>query len=437
MKRVVILGNGVAGFSAAAKIRELDKSCEIILMTMEKDYFYNRMMLSKALGSEQLLQDIYKAENLYKEESWYEKENIKNMLCCKGKCIDPEKRTVTFCRLPKETQEEISYDALIYALGARAFIPDIDGVRQKNVFALRTIKDAEKIQEALKKADSVAIIGGGIMGLEIAWQCRKKGKAVCVVEAGKHLMEKQLDPEGSAFLMNLLKQQNIRVYCEKTVMEFPFDENRNQVAGVVLADAPVAQEEHKIAGNGEETAKQETISADMVILACGIRPNITVAKESGLDVAKGVLADEHMKTNHKGIFACGDCVELSDHKPLHGLWPEAANMGQIAGENVVSYLNGKEEKAKYESGRVAFYYRGLDTVIFSIGEIGVRSGKMKDWAVKKNTVHQEYQDASAGIYEKYFYHGKDLIGAVLIGAPEKITAVNERIGVKKEAPDGK
>lgn len=438
--KVLILGNGVAGFTAAVTVREQNQECEIVMMTVEGEQFYNRMLLSKALTDEKMLKDIY-----MKEEDWYTEHRIQNMLHCRITFICSEKKYVEYedvCQMATKAsksgvevavRKRESYDVLIYALGANAFIPAIPGAGQRGVTAIRTIDDAKNAQELLKEANKIAIIGGGILGLEAAWQCYHAGKEVVIIEAANRLMEKQLDQEGSEFLLHLLMDKGIQVMAGKTVMEIVTDMEKAAISGVLVADAVKNMEEHEIAGITESQATQQTVECDMVIVACGIVPNTKVAMESGLGIGTGVIVDEHLKTTVDSIYACGDCAQMKDHKDTHGLWTEAKQMGEVAGKNAAAFLNGEPQKAVYEQGRAAFYFRGLDTVIFSIGQIGSKRDSLTDWAIRRGIEHEEYRDGSAGRYEKYYYHGEDMVGAILIGAPDKISEVNERIGIMKES----
>ena len=425
-KQIVIIGNGVAGFSAAAQIRELDQESRIILMTMEEEYFYNRMLLSKGLGDPEMLHDI-----VMETPQWYEEHHIENMLLAKIVKICTESQQVQYKEVLQEEPEEIKklkYDVLIYALGAKAWLPDIKGVKQTGVVTLRSLADAKKTQKMLKKVQDVVIVGGGILGLEAAWQCAKAGKKVSIIEAGKRLMEKQLDEDGSVFLNHLLEDKGIKVYCHRTVMEMVTHENR--VGGVLIATQQMQESQHLVADVVEEYAGQETIPAQLVIVACGISKNTKLAMEAGLNVDRGVLVKDTMQTNVENVFACGDCVQMENHSQTNGLWPEAAAMGKTAGINAVHFLRKETIAERYLAEKAAFYYKGLDTVIFSIGQIAVEKGSLTDWAMQKGITHQEMRDVSAGIYEKYYYHKDNLVGAIVIGAPEKITEVNERIGVK-------
>lgn len=429
-KRVIIIGNGVAGFTAAATIREHDSETEIILMTRETERFYNRMMLSKALSSEELLDDIY-----MEEDSWYEEHKVTTMLACNVIRIEAKGKNIVYQDLSvpeeKQSNKKMKYDALIYALGAQAFCPDIPGMNQRGVGVLRSIEDAKRAQEQLKEAKHVVVIGGGILGLEMAWQCKAAGKQVSVVEAADRLMEKQLDEEGSTFLQHLLHDEGINVYCGSTVMELVMGQDTARVSGMVIADKVETTIEHEQAVLEEDRAMLQSIPCDMVLVACGITLNTKVALDSGLAVKKGVVVDEKMNTSVEGIFACGDCAESKEEGLGHGLWGEAKAMGETAGKNVVSYLKGENQAAIYHEDRVAFYFRALDTVLFSIGQIEVREESLNEWAIEKGITHQECRDASAGTYEKYYYHKDELIGAILIGVPDKIPKVNERIGVLK------
>lgn len=435
-KKVLILGNGVAGFTAAATVREQDAECEIVMMTVEGERFYNRMLLSKALADEKMLKDIY-----MEDENWYREHRIVNLLHCRVVSICPEKKYVEYedvCETavtasdsgaPVESRKRENYDILIYALGAHAMIPAIPGVEQRGVMALRTIADAKRAQEELVKAHRVAVIGGGILGLEAAWQCRHAGKEVVIIEAEELLMGKQLDEEGSEFLQHLLKDKGISVMTGKTVMEILTDLERAAISGVLVADSVQDTSRHDIAGVTESAATQQTISCDMVLVACGIVPNTKLAMESGLGVGSGVIVDEHMHTTSSGIYACGDCAQFKDCREIHGLWGEAKSMGETAGKNAAAALRGETENEVYEQGRTAFYFKGLDTVIFSIGQTAKRQDSLTDWSIRRGIEHEQYRDASAGKYEKYYYHNETLVGAILIGSPEKIGEVNEKIGV--------
>lgn len=455
-RKVLILGNGVAGFTAAATIREHDKECAIVLMTIENELFYNRMTLSKALADEKLLQDIYMEPKL-----WYEENHVRTMMLCRVLRIDTGEKYVEYERVDKQANETSrggvlvkghereSYDVLIYALGASAYLPPIAGITQRGVVTIRSIADAVNAQELLKESQRVVVIGGGIMGLEIAWQCHKAGKQACVVEGNPRLMEKQLDREGSEFLAHLLQCKGVDVRCGKRVLEVTTDMDKAAICGVMIADAEVESENLDAPDAKAEyaQAKEETIPCDMVIVACGIVPNIKPAVESGLGVGGGVMVDYHMQTSVEGIFACGDCVQI--HVPknttslptlgahcepttTHGLWGEGKEMGVIAGRNALAYLNGESERFAYETGESAFYFNGFDTVIFSIGQTEIAPDSTNDWCLKKGVTHQEYRDASAGRYEKYYYHQNELVGAILIGSPDKMKEVNERIGVRQK-----
>ena len=431
-KQIVILGNGVAGFSAAAQIRELDSDSRIVLMTMEDEYFYNRMLLSKGLGDPELLDDI-----VMETPNWYVERNIDNLLMVNVLKICTDSNQVIYKEMAsnEQTQESsqeqtITYDVLIYALGAQAFVPNIRGVKQNGVTTLRTLSDAKKIQKSLDNVNDIVIVGGGILGLEAAWQCAKQGKKVSIIEAGQRLMEKQLDEEGSEFLNHLLADKGIQVYADHAVMEIITADDASHISGVLIANQQMKEEAHEVASVVKEHAMQQTIPAQLVILACGIAPNTQIATQADITTDRGVLVDDTMQTSVENVFACGDCVQMRDKSRTHGLWPEASEMGKTAGINAVHYLNGETLAEHYLSEKVAFYYKGLDTVIFSIGQIGIKQDSLTDWAIKNGITHQEMRDSSAGIYEKYYYHKDEMVGAILIGVPEKITKVNETIGVK-------
>ncbi|MDD2216760.1 MAG: FAD-dependent oxidoreductase, partial [Eubacteriales bacterium] len=189
-EKYLIIGNGAAGTIACEEIRKRNKIASIELISSEDVNGYNRPMLTKGILTEIDLLNFY-----IKPAGWYEENNIKLSLGITVTGIDPGEKIVNL-----SNGETRSYDKLILATGARPFIPTMEGVDLEGVFSIRSLDDINQIQDYLKKVEKIVVIGGGVLGLEAAWEMRKTGKDVTVVQRSSILMDRQLDAKGSLLL---------------------------------------------------------------------------------------------------------------------------------------------------------------------------------------------------------------------------------------------
>lgn len=296
MKRYFILGGGVAALSAAKAIRKTDPAGLIVMLTEENALPYSRIMLTK-----QLLKDVSAADLALQSAAWYDApgRDIIPLTGRKVAAIDPEKKTVTL-----EDGLVFPYDKLIYALGARCFIPPFAGSDSKKVVAIRTAEDAARVREMAKTAKSAAVIGGGVLGLEAAWALHQAGIAVSVVEFAPRLMPRQLDEKESARVAQAIEASGTALYLSASASKYD---------GSVLTLADGCE-----------------IPADMVIVSAGVRANVEIAAAAGIHVERKIMVDEHMQTSVPDVYAAGDCAE---YEVSYALWAEAKEMGQVAGMN--------------------------------------------------------------------------------------------------------
>lgn len=296
MKRYFILGGGVAALSAAKAIRKTDPAGLIVMLTEENALPYSRIMLTK-----QLLKDVSAADLALQSAAWYDApgRDIIPLTGRKVAAIDPEKKTVTL-----EDGLVFPYDKLIYALGARCFIPAFAGSDSKKVVAIRTAEDAARVRELAKSAKSAAVIGGGVLGLEAAWALHQAGISVSVVEFAPRLMPRQLDEKESARVAEAIEDAGAKLYLSASAASY-------DGSTLTLQD-------------GRE------IPADMVIVSAGVRANAEIAAAAGVRVERKIMVDEHMQTSVPDVYAAGDCAE---YEVSYALWAEAKEMGQVAGMN--------------------------------------------------------------------------------------------------------
>ncbi len=298
--RYLIIGNGVAGTSAASNIRKLDDKGEITILTDETMPFYSRIRLIEYLA------ETVKAEDLviYKQD-WYEKNKIKLLPGIRVTDIDKKGKTLTTSK-----DEKYKYDRLLLATGGYSFVPPITGSDKKGVFTLRTLKDADNIVSYIKGTKKVLLIGGGILGLEAGNSLRKTGHDVIVAEFFPRLLPKQVDPEGSEILKTKFDNMGFTFYLGASSKEIL---GNDKATGLLLEDGT-------------------KIDCDSIIISTGIRPRAKLAKKLGLKINKGLPVNDSMQTEISDIYAAGDLIE---HRGIfYGIWPASQKQGEIAGKNM-------------------------------------------------------------------------------------------------------
>lgn len=363
MNNIVIIGNGCAGYNAAKAIRDKDKTSNVILISEEKLITYYRPLLSEYLNNEP-------KENVFylSKEQWYKENNIDLKLGITVQNIDTSAKKVYL------NDSYIDYDKLILANGSSNIIPTIKGYDKKGVFTLKDLEDLNNIKSWMKDSKKVAVIGGGLLGLEAAFQMKLYGLEVIVIEAASHLMNKQLDAEASQILKESFEESGIEVYTSTMLEEI---KGMNKVSSIKLS-------------------KNIILDVDMVLFSIGIKPNINLLKNTDISVNRGVIVNDKMETNIPNVYACGDICEF--HGRVYGNWPASILMGKVAG------LNSIDEDVKFEGYRDAINFTGVNLKVFSIGNI-----------FYNDTISMQFLDKSKRIYKKIFFKDNILVGAILIG----------------------
>jgi nitrite reductase (NADH) large subunit len=246
---VVIVGNGVAGVTAARTIKDRNPEAQVSIYTDENHQYYPRPRLYEVLSGEAEPREVH----LFSEE-WYKKKGINVQLNTKAKSIDTDKKELLL-----ENSSKVNYDRLLLANGGYSFVPPIKGAEKAGVFTLRTIKDALNIKEFTKKTKKVIVIGGGLLGLEVAYSLKKLGQQVDVVELFPRLLPRQLDPDGATILKHRIESHGINIVLGTKTAEILGEKT---VSGILL-------------DSGKE------LSGDLVLFSAGIRANTGLALEAG------------------------------------------------------------------------------------------------------------------------------------------------------------
>jgi flavorubredoxin/NADPH-dependent 2,4-dienoyl-CoA reductase/sulfur reductase-like enzyme len=385
--KVIILGSGAAALSAAEAYRARNKNAEIELLSKASDKPYYRPAISDYLSEEIVSDDFY-----LKTHDWYENNNIKLTLNTLVDKIDTNSKELVL-----GNGEVRAYDKLILASGSRANIPRILGVEHTGCFTLRGVHDANKIKEYTKKSKNAIVIGGGVLGLEVATELHSLGLEVTVVEKEARIFPRQLDEEGSKLIEKRLKDKGITVY-------------KNHFVKKINGDTKVT---------GVELDNNRTLAADIVIISAGIACNKELAERAGIVTNRGIVVNDRMETNIKDVYACGDVAEYEGI--VQGLWKTALEQGVVAGANAAQ----DEVIFKQETQPVTF--TGLDMDIFSIGDIG--NDPDKTYQIS------EYNDSENGVYKKMYFYKSKFVGGVLVG---EVNAAGTLInGIKNDSPMAK
>jgi nitrite reductase (NADH) large subunit len=296
--RILILGGGIAGLTAAEYARRASTEATITLVSKEPDPPYYRLNLTRLLAGEITEEGL----PLHPPE-WYEAQRIE-LVYGEAVELNREKATVRL-----SDGAELPYDRLILAMGAHPFVPPFPGTGLQGVLVQRTLEDTRALLAAIKTAQRAVVIGGGLLGIEVAGALNRHGLGVTVLEGYGWLLPRQLARPAGELLGKFIGSMGVEVRCGVTVKEIRGD---RQVRGVLLAD-------------GEE------LPADLVVINTGIRPSCHPAQQAGLAMNKGVLVDDRLATSDAAIFAAGD---LAEHQgTLYGIWPTAYAQGVVAGTN--------------------------------------------------------------------------------------------------------
>ena len=310
--KTVIIGGVAGGASAAARLRRLDESAEIIILERGEYVSFANCGLPYYIGGA-----ITDKNNLTLQtpESFRARFNIDVRVNSEAVKIEPKAKTVTVKNLKTGESYTESYDSLILSPGAEPVKPNIDGINSDIVFTLRNIPDTLKIKEYIERAlpKSVVVVGGGYIGVEMAENLKEAGLEVSVVELADHLIA-PLDFDMAADVHRYIKSKGIKLYLNNGVKAI----NGHTV----------------ILQNGE-------INADMVIMSVGVRPETALARDCEIETNNrgGIIVDRNMKTNIPDIYAVGDAVEVRDFvtgKPVFiPLAGPANKQGRIAADNIV------------------------------------------------------------------------------------------------------
>ncbi|HDB4874380.1 TPA: NAD(P)/FAD-dependent oxidoreductase [Staphylococcus aureus] len=366
-QKLVMIGNGMAGIRTIEEILERANDLYDITVIGKEPYpNYNRIMLSNILQNKMTVE-----ETIMNPYEWYEEHGIELITNDPVIEVDRANQSVTTAN-----GIEVSYDKLIFATGSKAFVIPVPGSTLPSVIGWRTIDDTEQMMNIAKTKKKAIVIGGGLLGLECARGLLDQGMEVTVLHLAEWLMEMQLDRKAGNMLKADLEKQGMKFEMQANTTEILGEDD---VEGVKLAD-------------GRE------IPADLVVMAVGIRPYTEVAKESGLDVNRGIVVNDVMQTSDSNVYAVGECAEHNGK--VYGLVAPLYEQGKVLADHLTNKeTNGYKGSTTFTSLKVS----GCD--LYSAGQI-VENAEIKGIEIF-NSVDNNYK--------KIFLKDGNVVGAVLYG----------------------
>lgn len=373
IKSVVIVGNGVAGLTAADHVRRNHPDCEIHLIGRENHNAYNRMAIAKLINTPVGVSGL----NLLPEQ-WYAENRIKPWLNTHVRDIDSARQSVVLAN-----RETIAWDRLILASGSSAWVPPIDGFGGAGCFVLRDADDAMAIRSYIQQFDGAraVVVGAGLLGLEAAQALQQVGAYVTLISNTLQVLDRQIDQAASNLVTAHLSSKGIEVMIGTEVRRVESVEP-GRLSAVELQDG-------------------RCLPSDVLVVCAGTRPNLELAQSAGVTMGRGIQVNVQMQTSHNRIFAAGDVAEFEG--TLYGLWAVAVEQGEIAAVNA---LGGQRRYAGH-----------VPVTALKVSGIDVRSAGRVN-AEQPGDIEYTQADPVSGAYRKLVISRGRLIGAVLVGSPE-------------------
>ncbi|MEL6946539.1 MAG: nitrite reductase large subunit NirB [Pseudomonadota bacterium] len=365
--KLVIIGNGMAPGRMLEDLFEKNPNgFDVTIFNAEPRVNYNRLMLSPVLSGEKTYEDI-----ITHDDDWYTAHGVTLHKAAPVASIDRTAKTVT-----SETGITTAYDTLVIATGSDPIMIPLPGHDLDGVITYRDLDDVEIMLDAARTKKEAVVIGGGLLGLEAAAGLKMQGMDVSVIHLAGTLMERQLDEAAGHLLQEAFEARGVKVFTEANTSEIL------GVGGKVV---------------GVELKDGTRLSADIVCMAVGIRPNAQLAKDAGIGVNRGIVVGDDMRTDDPNVFALGECAEHNGQ--CYGLVAPLYEMATVIADN----LNGGQADYKGSVTATKLKVTGVD--LYSAG----------DFAQEDDREEIVLRDARAGVYKRLVLKDNKIIGAVLYG----------------------
>jgi ferredoxin-nitrate reductase len=396
-QKIAVVGAGAAAFRFIQNYREINTTDEIIVFSNEKNPFYNRVLLPEYVTAELSWEQLLKI----KEEA-LKKLNITMKSDVAIESVNANDKTVIDSKGTTHT-----FDSLILCTGSRPFIPEDAQLHLPGRFTMRKKEDADRLKKYLDdtglvpQEQHVVLVGGGLLGLELAAALKHKNIKITIVQRASRLMERQLDRISSKLLAEEVQLRDIQIYFDNEVSTV-FDTNNPSEIQIGLKSGRI-------------------ITANAVVYTIGTIPNIELAKEAGLSCARGVKVNQYLQTSNPNVFAIGEIAEFNNQ--LFGITSAAEEQADVL--------------ANFMAGDISSFYKGSvlmnilkleDINLCSIGEIEIP---------ENDDSYEEivFSDLGKRYYKKCIVKNDLLIGAILMGDKNEFAEFKTMIESKIELAD--
>ncbi|MCB0648765.1 MAG: molybdopterin-dependent oxidoreductase [Saprospiraceae bacterium] len=395
-EKVIVVGGGAAAFRFTQSYREHNQEDEILVFSKEEHAFYNRVLLPEYLNGQLSWEQLKKIK-----ESKVKEQGIQLLAGLSIAHIDKVHKVVV-----DQFGKEYSYDKLVLATGSSPFVPQEVPMHFKGIFTMRSRPDADRLRAHLDASglpaenQQVLIVGGGLLGLEVASSLSDLGVKVHIVQRNSRLMERQLDEIGSKILAQHVIEKGIQIY---------FDDEVYTV---------IEKGGHQLTVN---LKSGKSLNCEAVIYAIGTRPNVELAKEAGLNVKRGVVVNEFLQTSDDSIYALGEIAEFNNR--LYGITAAAEEQADL----LANFMNG-DHSTPYAGSILMNILKFHDLDLCSVGDIEID---------QKDERYEEvvFQDLAQRYYKKVFIYDERMIGAILIGDKNEFAEYKSMIQNRIELSD--
>ncbi|WP_158276642.1 nitrate reductase [Paraconexibacter algicola] len=391
-RRLVVVGGGMAGMAtveaALANVPAGAPGFDVTIIGAESVAPYNRVLLSTYLAG-----GVGEHELALRHPDWLAARGVTLRLGVPARHVDTAARVVELA-----DGDTVPYDDLVLATGSRPFVPPVRGADSGGVHVFRTTADAGAILERAARPEvrRAVVIGGGLLGLEAARALTERGLRVTVVHLADRLMEQQLDGPAASLLTRALAALRITVRVGARTQAIVPDED-GHVRAVALE-------------GGEE------LPADLVVIAAGIRPDVDLARTAGLELDRGVLVDDELRTSAPGVRAVGECAEHRGH--VYGLWAPLLDQARAAGASLAG------QPAAFQGALPATTLKVAGIELFCCGRVLEEDGDEEVLAL----------DTRQGRYRRLLLRDGRLEGAILLGDLRDARALRELLRDRGEVP---